>query len=110
MRCQSEKNVYLRSAGTITYTVDRMYDVPEIEINFDGWYRTSVCLWPKSTKTRSNFLNLQRTPLPSPTFSTSSSNDSGFDTAFWLLNVFFLDSAKNEHCSEQLQKLFEKKH
>ena len=82
MRCQSEKNVYLRSAGTITYTVDRMYDVPEIEINFDGWYRASIYLWPKSTKTRSNFLNLQRTPLPSPTFSTSSSNDSGFDTVF----------------------------
>ena len=90
MRCQREKkNVYLRSAGTITYTVDRMYDVPEIEINFDGWYRASVCLWPKSTKTRSNFLNLQRTPLPSPTFSTSSSNGSGFDTVFWLLNFFF---------------------
>ena len=87
-----------------------MYDVPEIEVNFDGWYRASVCLWPKSTKTRSNFLNLQRTPLPSSTFSTSSSNDSGFDTVFWLLNFFFLDIAKNEHYSEQLQKLFEKKH
>ena len=40
---------------------------------------------------RSNFWNLQRTPLPSPVFSTSSANDSGFDTVFWLLNfIFFL--------------------
>ena len=69
---------YLRPNGTITYTVDRMCDFPEIEINFDGWYKASVQLWPKSTKTRSNFLNLQRTPLLSPSFFTSSS-DSGFD-------------------------------
>ena len=33
---------YLRPNGTITYTIDRMYDVPEIEINFDGWYKASV--------------------------------------------------------------------
>ena len=33
---------YLRSTETITYTVDRMYDVPEIEITFDGCYRASV--------------------------------------------------------------------
>ena len=59
---------YLRSKGKITYTVNRMYDVPEIEINFNDWYRASVRLWPKSTKMSSNFLNLQRTPLPSPNF------------------------------------------
>ena len=44
---------YLRPEGTITYTVDRMYDVSEVEINFDSWYRASgasVCLSPKSTK------------------------------------------------------------
>ena len=56
-----------------------MYDVPEIETNFDGWYKAS--LWPKSTKMTSNFLGLQRTPLPSPTFSTSSL-DSGINTVF----------------------------
>ena len=59
---------YLRSKGKITYTVNRMYDVPEIEINFNGWYRASVRLWQKSTKMSSNFLDLQRTPLPSPNF------------------------------------------
>ena len=72
---------YLRPNGTITYTIDRMYDVPEIEIHFDGWYKANVRLWPKSTKMRSNFLGLQRTTLPSPTFSTSSS-DSGIYTVF----------------------------
>ena len=72
---------YLKPNGTITYTIDRTYGVSEIEINFDGWYNASFWLWQKSTKTRSNFLNLQRTPLPSLTFSTSSL-DSGFDTVF----------------------------
>ena len=28
---------HLRPEGLITYTVDRMYDVPEVKINFDGW-------------------------------------------------------------------------
>ena len=28
---------HLRPEGVITYTVDRMYDVPEVKINFDGW-------------------------------------------------------------------------
>ena len=72
---------YLRANGTISYTIDRMYDVPEIETNFDGWYKASVRLWPKSTKMTSNFLGLQRTPLPSPTFSTSSL-DSSINTVF----------------------------
>ena len=57
-----------------------MYDVLEIEINLDGWYKASVCHWPISNKMRSNSLSLQRTPVPSLTFSISSSNDSGIDT------------------------------
>ena len=73
---------YLRPEGRIIYTVDRMCDVPQIKINFDGWYKASVSLWPKSKKMRSNFLNLQRTPLLSPTFSISSSTDSGINTEF----------------------------
>ena len=61
---------FLRPEGTIPYTVDKMYGVPEIGIYFNGWYKASVRLWPKSSKTRSNFLNLQRTLLRSLTFST----------------------------------------
>lgn len=65
-----------------------MHDIPEVEINFNGWCRASVHLWPKSTKMRSNFLNLQRTPQPSLTFSTSLSNDSGFfDTIFYPMGM-----------------------
>ena len=50
---------HLRPGRVITYTVDRMYDVPEVKINFDGWYEASVRLWPKSSKVRLNFLNNQ---------------------------------------------------
>ena len=71
---------YLRPKGRIIYTVDRMCDVPQTEINFDGWYKASVSLWPKSNKMRSNFLNLQRPPLLSPTFFISSSTDTGINT------------------------------
>ena len=81
---------YLRPEGTITHTVNRMYDVPEIEINFDGLYKASVRLWPKSNKMRSNVLNLQRAPLSSPTFSISSSNDSYIDTVFWLFFLYIV--------------------
>ena len=38
MRCQKKKQFdYLRPKRTITWTVDRMFDVPEKEINFGGW-------------------------------------------------------------------------
>ena len=73
---------FLRPNRTVTYTADRIYDVPEKEINFDGWYKASVWFWPKSNEIRSNFLNLQRTLLPSPTFSISSSKNSGINTVF----------------------------
>ena len=62
---------YLRPKGTITYTVIRMYDVLEVEINFNNWHKAIVHLWPKSTKMRCSFLNLQRTPQPSPIYSAS---------------------------------------
>ena len=39
---------YLRPKGTITWAVDRMFDVPEVEINFDGWCKVTVRLWPKN--------------------------------------------------------------
>ena len=68
-----------------------------------------ISLWPISKKMRSNFLNSQRTPLSSLTFTISSSNDCGIYTVF-LLFSFFAYSTKNEHCPEQLQKLFDKKH
>ena len=41
---------YLRPKGTITYTIDRTYNVPLIQFNFDGWFESSVRLWPKIIK------------------------------------------------------------
>ena len=32
---------YLRPKGTITYTVDRTYNVSLTELNFDGWFENS---------------------------------------------------------------------
>ena len=71
---------YLRPEGTITLRIDRKYQVPLIDIRFDGWYENSVRLWPKHTEQREHFLLLQRTPQPSP--SISSLSDSGIDTVF----------------------------
>ena len=72
---------YLGPEGTITYTIDRMYDVPEIEINFNGWCKSSVQLWPRDPRMRSFFLRIKRTPLPSPSVS-SLLYDSGNNTVF----------------------------
>ena len=35
---------YLRPKGTITFTIDRIYNVPLIDIRFYGWYENSVRL------------------------------------------------------------------
>ena len=43
-----ERFDFLRPEGTITYTIDRMYDAPKVEINFNGWYENSVRLCPKN--------------------------------------------------------------
>ena len=52
---------YLRPEGKITCSIDTTYDVPTVEIAFDGWYLNSVCFWPKSKKIRPHFLILERT-------------------------------------------------
>ena len=36
-----------------------MYGVPEIEINFNGWYKSSVRLWPKDARMRSKFFRIK---------------------------------------------------
>ena len=64
---------YLRPKGTITYSIDSTYNIPLIEINFDGWF--------ESCTMRSNFLLLEKTPTLSPRISFSSS-DAGVDTVF----------------------------
>ena len=70
---------YLRPKAYINYTLDTKYNFPLIEINFDGWFETSVRLWPESKNARSKFILLERTPPPTlSVFSFSSIiDDSG---------------------------------
>ena len=70
---------HLRSKGTITFTIDRKYNVPLIDIRFDRWYENSVRLTKIVAKERT-FLFLERTPLQTP--SITSSSDSGIGTVF----------------------------
>lgn len=77
---QGQNFAYLRPEGTITYPIDTTYNIPLIEIQFDGSFESSVCLWPKDNRARSNFLLLERTPPPS--LSISFRSDSGIGTIF----------------------------
>ena len=52
---------YLRPEGTVTLGIKRKYQVPIINIIFDGWYENSVCLWAKHNAQRKHFSLLQRT-------------------------------------------------
>ena len=68
---------YLRPNGTISFSVDRKYNVPVVNISFDGWYENSVHLWPYHTEQKEHFLQLERTPLQTPSII---SDNSGYDT------------------------------
>ena len=78
---EGENFDYLRPKVTITYTIDRTYNIPLIELYFNGWFESCVRLWPKNNEMRPNFLLLERTPPPSPSISSFSS-ESGIDTVF----------------------------
>ena len=72
---------YLRPEGIITYSTDTNYNVPRIEIDFNGWYVSSVRLWPESKKVRYHFLMLRRiSPVPPQISFSSESFDSSIDT------------------------------
>ena len=71
---------YLRPNGTISFSVDGKYNVPVVNISFEGWYEKSVRrLWPNHTEQRKHLLQLERTPLQTPSIS---SDDNGYDTVF----------------------------
>ena len=72
----------MRPQGTITLSIDRKYNIPLIDIRFGVWYENSVRLWTKHTEQRKHLLLLERTPLQTPSVSSLSSVDSGFDTVF----------------------------
>ena len=71
---------YLRPHGTITLSIDRKYNIPMVDIRFDGCYENSVRLWRKHAGQRKDFLLLEKTPLQTPSVSSLSSDDSGIDT------------------------------
>ena len=75
-----ENYSYLRPEETITFSLDRKYNIAVVDIQFHGWFKNSVRLWPKDTRQSEFFLLLERTPLRTP--SVSSCSDSGIDTAF----------------------------
>ena len=60
----------LKPQGAITFSIDRKYNVPLINIRFDGH------IFGQSIVKREHFLLLERT------HSTTSSSDSSFDTVF----------------------------
>ena len=41
---------YLRLKGEIVLTVNKVYNVPILDINSDRWYANSVMLWPRGNK------------------------------------------------------------
>ena len=71
---------YLRLEGKIIVSIDTVYDVPRIEIAFDGWYVNSVRLWPRDKKIRPHFSMLERSPPVSPQISLS--DESVINTVF----------------------------
>lgn len=40
---------YLKSQRTVTFSLDRKYNIPIVDIRFDSWYEKSVRIWPKHT-------------------------------------------------------------
>ena len=46
---------YLRSTGTISFSVDKKYNVLAVNISFEGWYENIVRLWPYHTETERTF-------------------------------------------------------
>ena len=59
-----------------------MYDIPEVEIDFNGSYKSTAHLCSKATRSRLNFLLLERTPSSLQYFLSS---NSGLDTALQYL-------------------------
>ena len=57
---------YLRPYDTISLSVDTKCNISAVDIRFEGWYHNCVCLWPCHAEDRKHFLQLQRTPLQTP--------------------------------------------
>ena len=50
---------YLRPKETIRFSVDRKYNVPVVDISFEGWYENSARLWPYHMNRQNIFCNFR---------------------------------------------------
>lgn len=73
---------YFRPKWTITIEMDQRYNVPVLNIDFDGWYHNAVHLWPENNAQHESFLVLEINPLSSGNVSSLDTADSGYDTVF----------------------------
>ena len=75
---------YLRPRGKIIAQIDEKFKVPVLILDFDECATKYVRLWPHDPVQRNHFLDLERTPLSSPTMSsgTNSGYGSGYDAVF----------------------------
>ena len=75
---------YLRPRGQIIVQIDEKFKVPVVILDFDECVTKFVRLWTHNPVQRIQLLDVERTPLSSPTMSsgTSSGYKSGYDTVF----------------------------
>ena len=73
----------LRPDGSIIVSIDRRYNVSMFKSRFDGWYESSVHLWPKYIEQNGCVLSFDN-PLAIES-SSNVSDDSGCDTGHWFL-------------------------
>ena len=50
---------YVRPNGTISFSVDRKYNAPVVDIRFEGWYENCVRLWSYHTEQENIFYSLR---------------------------------------------------
>ena len=61
---------------------DEKYKVPVLILDFDECANKFVRIWPSASLQRSQFLSLDRKPLPTPSPSENSGHESGYNTGF----------------------------
>ena len=60
---------WLFKAKGNSYSIDKTYNIPLIEIDFAGCFESSVHIWPENNKMKTNFILLERTSPLSPSIS-----------------------------------------
>ena len=79
---QGSQYDYLRPRGRIIVQIDEKFKVPVLILDFEECTTKFFRLWPYNFLQRNRFLNLERTPLSTPSPSELSECGSDFDTVF----------------------------